>query len=327
MAATVERPAARRRLLEALVPEEPRAPPPTSARPPAACPPSPTRSSMRRRRRAVGDGLKDVASSASAASGCAPPARWCGSRRPADVRAGRARSDVGDIVAALEAAGAETPQVAAGAVLHPPAPGRDGELRRRRPRERRGLRGRAAATRRSGPSLHRHDAAEVIDEITRKRPARPRRRRLPHRPQVDDRRQGAEGSPKYVICNADEGDPGAFMDRSVLESDPHRVLEGMAIAAYAVGATEGYIYCRAEYPLAVERLRNAHPPARREPACWAAASAEHDVRLRRRDAPRRRRVRLRRGDRADRLDRRRPGHAAPAPAVSRPRPGCGASRR
>ena len=67
----------------------------------------------------------------------------------------------------------------------------------------------------------------------------------------------AEGTPKYVICNADEGDPGAFMDRSILESDPHRVLEGMAIAAYAVGASSGYVYCRAEYPLAVTRLRKA----------------------------------------------------------------------
>jgi bidirectional [NiFe] hydrogenase diaphorase subunit len=67
----------------------------------------------------------------------------------------------------------------------------------------------------------------------------------------------AEGSPKYVVCNADEGDPGAFMDRSVLESDPYRVLEGMTIAAFAVHATEGYVYCRAEYPLAVARLRNA----------------------------------------------------------------------
>ncbi len=67
----------------------------------------------------------------------------------------------------------------------------------------------------------------------------------------------APGEQKYVICNADEGDPGAFMDRSVLESDPHRVLEGMAIAAYAVGANKGYIYCRAEYPLAVKRLKIA----------------------------------------------------------------------
>ncbi|MHB8771165.1 MAG: NADH-ubiquinone oxidoreductase-F iron-sulfur binding region domain-containing protein [Syntrophales bacterium] len=62
---------------------------------------------------------------------------------------------------------------------------------------------------------------------------------------------------KYVICNADEGDPGAFMDRAVLEGDPFRVLEGLLIAAYAVGATKGYIYCRAEYPLALDRLRDA----------------------------------------------------------------------
>ncbi len=62
---------------------------------------------------------------------------------------------------------------------------------------------------------------------------------------------------KYVICNADEGDPGAFMDRSVLESDPHSVLEGMAIAAYAVGASQGFIYVRAEYPLAISRLQTA----------------------------------------------------------------------
>jgi bidirectional [NiFe] hydrogenase diaphorase subunit len=65
------------------------------------------------------------------------------------------------------------------------------------------------------------------------------------------------GAKKYVICNADEGDPGAFMDRSVLESDPHSVLEGMAIAAYAVGADQGYIYVRAEYPLAISRLQLA----------------------------------------------------------------------
>jgi bidirectional [NiFe] hydrogenase diaphorase subunit len=68
---------------------------------------------------------------------------------------------------------------------------------------------------------------------------------------------------KYVICNADEGDPGAFMDRAVLESDPHRVLEGMAIAAYAIGANKGYVYVRAEYPLAVERLKTAIRKAKR----------------------------------------------------------------
>ena len=67
----------------------------------------------------------------------------------------------------------------------------------------------------------------------------------------------APGTKKYVICNADEGDPGAYMDRSVLEGDPHSVIEGMIIGAYAVGADEGYIYVRAEYPLAVKHLRIA----------------------------------------------------------------------
>jgi NADH-quinone oxidoreductase subunit F len=67
----------------------------------------------------------------------------------------------------------------------------------------------------------------------------------------------AAGSPKYIICNADEGDPGAFMNRALLEGDPHAVLEGMLIGAYAIGAAEGYIYCRAEYPLAIERLKSA----------------------------------------------------------------------
>lgn len=62
---------------------------------------------------------------------------------------------------------------------------------------------------------------------------------------------------KYVICNADEGDPGAFMDRSVLEGDPHAVLEGLLIAGYAIGAEHGYVYCRSEYPLAIERLQGA----------------------------------------------------------------------
>ncbi|NCC51931.1 MAG: NADH-quinone oxidoreductase subunit NuoF [Spartobacteria bacterium] len=71
-----------------------------------------------------------------------------------------------------------------------------------------------------------------------------------------------QGEKKFVICNADEGDPGAFMDRSVLESDPHAVLEGMAICAAAIGGTHGYIYCRAEYPLALHRLYLALDAAR-----------------------------------------------------------------
>ena len=71
-----------------------------------------------------------------------------------------------------------------------------------------------------------------------------------------------EADQKYVCCNADEGDPGAFMDRSVLEGDPHAVLEAMAIAGYAIGANQGYIYVRAEYPIAVERLKIAISQAR-----------------------------------------------------------------
>ncbi len=73
----------------------------------------------------------------------------------------------------------------------------------------------------------------------------------------------SKGRPKYVICNADEGDPGAFMDRAILESDPHSVIEGMIVAAYAVGARYGYIYVRAEYPLAVHRIEIALRQARR----------------------------------------------------------------
>jgi len=72
----------------------------------------------------------------------------------------------------------------------------------------------------------------------------------------------AEGSPKYVICNGDEGDPGAFMDRAVMEGNPHVVLEGMVIGAYAIGSSQGYIYVRNEYPLSVERLRGAIERAR-----------------------------------------------------------------
>lgn len=70
------------------------------------------------------------------------------------------------------------------------------------------------------------------------------------------------GDIKYVICNADEGDPGAFMDRSILEADPHTVIEGLIILGFAIGAHQGFIYCRAEYPLAVKRIRIALQQAR-----------------------------------------------------------------
>jgi bidirectional [NiFe] hydrogenase diaphorase subunit len=89
---------------------------------------------------------------------------------------------------------------------------------------------------------------------------------------------------KFVICNGDEGDPGAFMDRSVLESDPHRVIEGMALAAYAVGASEGFLYVRAEYPLAVRRLKQAIRQAEKlgllgSNICDTTFSLKLDVRL------------------------------------------------
>ena len=94
----------------------------------------------------------------------------------------------------------------------------------------------------------------------------------------------ARGEKKYVICNGDEGDPGAFMDRSVLESDPHRVIEGMIIAGYAVGATMGYAYIRAEYPMAVKRIQQAIKQAQKagllgEGICGTGFNFNIEVRL------------------------------------------------
>ena len=134
------------------------------------------------------------------------------------------------------------------------------------------------------------------------------------------------GRRKFVVCNADEGDPGAFMDRSVLESDPHRVLEGMAIAGYAVGADQGYIYVRGEYPLAIHRLETAIKQARKlRPA--RQPDLRFAVQLPDRHPHRRRRVRLRRGNGADPLDRGPAGHAAVPAPLSRRKPASGTVRR
>jgi NADH-quinone oxidoreductase subunit F len=91
---------------------------------------------------------------------------------------------------------------------------------------------------------------QVIDEVKRLGPARARRRRLSHRAQVGVHRKGP-GDIKYVVCNADEGDPGAFMDRSILEGDPHSHGRGHDHRRVCHRRQEGYVYCRAEYPLAV----------------------------------------------------------------------------
>ena len=91
----------------------------------------------------------------------------------------------------------------------------------------------------------------------------------------------APGERKYVVANGDEGDPGAYMDRTLMESDPHRVLEGMAIAGFAVGADQGFIYVRGEYPLAAKRLEKAIRQAERKgllaPAYWTATSISESI--------------------------------------------------
>lgn len=113
---------------------------------------------------------------------------------------------------------------------------------------------------------------------------------------------------KYVICNGDEGDPGAFMNRSVMEGNPHSVIEGLMIAARAIGANETLVYVRAEYPLAVERMGTRRHPGQERFRDWPL----HEVR---RDGGRGR-VCVRRRDGHDRLDRRPPRDALSEAAIS-----------
>ena len=124
------------------------------------------------------------------------------------------------------------------------------------------------------------------------------------------------GDVKYIICNGDEGDPGAFMDASIMDGDPHAVLEGMLIGSYAIGAHEGYIYVRAEYPLAVKRLRLAIAAAE-ERGFLGEDALGSGWGFHAQDQGGRRRLRLRRGDRAHRLHRGQARHAAHAAAVPR----------
>ena len=134
--------------------------------------------------------------------------------------------------------------------------------------------------------------------------------------------QEAPSDIKYVICNGDEGDPGAFMDRMLLESFPYRVIEGMAIAARAIGAREAIFYIRAEYPLAVKRIREAIARCekhgldrRRHPGQRPALDVSRHGRGRR--------VHLRRRDGADQLDRRASRHAHAASTLSGGMRACG----
>ena len=136
--------------------------------------------------------------------------------------------------------------------------------------------------------------ADVVAEVTDVRAARPRRRRLPGRHQVEDRRRRADEL-KFVCCNADEGDSGTFADRMLMEGDPFMLIEGMTIAAHAVGASEGYIYIRSEYPDAVATMRRRD---RDRPRARLARHGHPRLRARLRPARprRRRRLHLRRGD-------------------------------
>ena len=127
----------------------------------------------------------------------------------------------------------------------------------------------------------------------------------------------AAGDVKFIICNGDEGDPGAFMDRAVLEGDPHSVIEGMIIGAYAIGAPRGYIYVRHEYPLAVQRLHKAVEQAR-EFGFLGNKILRLRFQLRHQNQPGRRRLRLRRGNRSHCLHRRQDRRTHAPPALSGP---------
>ena len=121
---------------------------------------------------------------------------------------------------------------------------------------------------------------QICQEITKSGPAWPWRRRFPDRPKMGSGARASRARKKYVICNADEGDPGAFMNRSVMEGNPHSVLEGLMIAARAIGADETLVYVRTEYPLAVQRMRRAVAGCARRWVSWATMSSGPAGRLR-----------------------------------------------
>ena len=193
----------------------------------------------------------------------------------------------------------------------PPCPGRAG---RSDPHIR--LPSRTAATRRWPRSWPKKIPGWVIGRGQGLGPAGPRAGPV-SRPGANGSSWPAQpdGRGKILVCNADEGDPGAYMDRSLLEGNPHSIIEGMIIGAFATGATEGIVYVRNEYPLAIKHLIIALRQAR-ELGSPRREHPRHRLLLRPRPDARRRRLRLRRGDRPDPLHRREDGRAPPAPALS-----------
>ena len=157
--------------------------------------------------------------------------------------------------------------------------------------------------------LEKGDPQWVIEEITRSKLRGRGGGGFPTGKKWDNGAAEAADKTRYLICNADEGDPGAFMDRSMLESDPLNVVEGMIIGGFAIGAQRGFFYVRAEYPMAIQRIETGNPAVPR----MGPAGQGHSglgLRLRPGNPPRRRGLRLRRGDGADPFDR---GRARPAP--------------
>ena len=140
----------------------------------------------------------------------------------------------------------------------------------------------------------------------------PRRRRVPHRAKWDAVAAPPE-RPHYLVCNADESEPGTFKDRVLMEADPFALIEAMTIAGFAAGCERGFLYVRGEYPVAERGCST--PSRRRATPGFSATTSSARARVRHRDPPRRRRLHLRRGDRALQFDRGPPRRAAEQAAV------------
>ena len=166
----------------------------------------------------------------------------------------------------------------------------------------------------------------VIAEVIDVQAGRPRRRRLPDRAQVGRRSRAQPARPHYLVCNADESEPGTFKDRVLIEDDPFAIVEAMTIAGFATGCEHGYLYIRGEYPLAQRGSRSADRRRLARHGLLGATSSATGVALRHRDPARRRRLHLRRGDGALRTRSRASAASRATSRRSRSRSGCSASR-